>query len=148
MRAFLTAIAFVFCTGCPQAARPDTSQPADEDDDADVTDPPPIDTSHWANNGDEDGGLPECEELLTKVNGDPADDVDEPSVGDIWHVRMYCDGAVLHGANRLTFSPPELAVVDPHATDATFVGAGAGSMHMQSGNFVYTRDLVVQEAGK
>jgi len=144
----LSTLAFVLCMGCPSAARPDTAQPADEDDDDGITQPPPIDTSNWNTGGDGDGGLRDCDVLETKVDGQLADDVSNPSVGDTWHIRMYCDGAVMHGANRLNFTPPELAVVDPNATDAVFVGTGPGTMRMQSGNFIYSRELTVQEAGR
>ena len=92
------------------------------------------------------GELGDCNEVLTKVNGRAADDVTHPSVGDQWVVRMYCDGALLTGANRLFFQPPNVAVVDEVSTDAFFVAQGPSKMTMQSGNFIYTKSIAVGAA--
>ena len=92
------------------------------------------------------GELGACNEVLTKVNGRAADAVTNPRVGDQWVVRMYCDGALLTGANRLFFQPPNVAVVDDVSTDAFFVAQGPSKMTMQSGNFVYTKSITVGAA--
>ena len=55
---------------------------------------------------------------------------------------------VMHGANRLYFSPPELATVEDFNTDADFLNAGEGQMTMQSGSERMTIDVNVLEAPK
>ena len=92
------------------------------------------------------GLLADCDVVLTKVNGRDADTVDDPKVGDEWIIRMFCDGALLTGANRLFFQPPEVAVVNSSSTDATFVTTGESLMTIQSGNLIYTKDITVQAA--
>ena len=92
------------------------------------------------------GELGDCNEVLTKINGRLANDVNNPTVGDQWVVRMYCDGALLTGANRLFFQPANVAVVDDVSTDAFFVAQGPSKMTMQSGNFIYTKSIAVGAA--
>ena len=92
------------------------------------------------------GELGDCNLVETKINGRNGDDVSDPKVGDEWVVRMYCDGALLTGANRLFFQPAAVAVVDDVSTDATFVAQGQTKMTMQSGNFVYTKNIIVGPA--
>jgi len=92
------------------------------------------------------GELGDCNSIETNINGRSGDDVTDPKVGDQWIVRMYCDGALLTGANRLFFQPATVAVVDDVSTDATFVAQGQSKMTMQSGNFVYTKNITVGPA--
>jgi hypothetical protein len=92
------------------------------------------------------GVLADCDVILTKVNGRDAETVDDPKVGDEWIIRMFCDGALLTGANRLFFQPPNVAVVNQSSTDATFVTTGESKMTIQSGNLIYTKDITVQAA--
>ena len=92
------------------------------------------------------GVLADCNVVLTKVNGRDAETVDDPKVGDEWIIRMFCDGALLTGANRLFFQPPEVAVISATSTDATFVTTGESLMTIQSGNLIYTKDITVQAA--
>ncbi len=92
------------------------------------------------------GVLGNCDTVLTKVNGRSADTVANPQVGDEWIVRMFCDGALLTGANRLFFQPANVAVINDTSTDATFVAQGTSLMTMQSGNFIYTKELTVEPA--
>ncbi len=94
-----------------------------------------------------DSGNPEdCQSVTLKINGRAPEDTPDPAVGDHWMVRIYCDGIVLHGANRLFFAPPELATVEDHNTDADFLAAGEGLMTMQSGSERITLDITVLEA--
>ena len=92
------------------------------------------------------GVLGNCDSVNTKVNGRSADSVDNPRVGDEWIVRMFCDGALLTGANRLFFQPANVAVINDVSTDATFVAQGTSLMTMQSGNFIYTKEITVGPA--
>lgn len=92
------------------------------------------------------GELGDCNSIETNINGRSADDVFDPKIGDQWIVRMYCDGALLTGANRLFFQPATVAVVDDVSTDATFVAQGSSKMTMQSGNFIYTKNFTVGPA--
>ena len=92
------------------------------------------------------GILGECNEVVTKINGFVADDVSNPAVGDAWMIRMFCDGALLTGANRLYFQPAGVATVDDVSTDAQFVASGTSTMTMQAGSFVYTKDIVVRDS--
>ena len=95
---------------------------------------------------DGSGVLGSCDTVLTKVNGRSADTVANPQVGDEWIVRMFCDGALLTGANRLFFQPANVAVINDTSTDATFVAQGTSLMTMQSGNFIYTKEFTVEPA--
>ena len=90
------------------------------------------------------GVLGECNEVETKINGVSGDDVPDPTVGDSWMIRMFCDGALLTGANRLFFQPAGVAMVDDQSTNAEFVASGSSTMTMQAGSFVYTKDIVVR----
>ena len=89
------------------------------------------------------GVLGDCNTITTKINGTLGDEAPDPTVGDEWIVRMYCDGALLTGANRLYFVPAEVAHVDDYNTDVKFVAAGDTTMTMQAGNLVYTKDITV-----
>jgi hypothetical protein len=89
------------------------------------------------------GALGDCNEVTTKINGRQAESAPDPTVGDEWIVRMYCDGAVVTGANILQFDPPEVASVAAVNTDAEFLAPGEATMKMQSGNLVYTKDITV-----
>jgi len=88
----------------------------------------------------------DCKSVTLKINGRSPEGTADPVVGDHWMVRMYCDGIVLLGANRLFFEPPELATVDDINTDADFLAPGEGSMTMQSGNERMTVNITVLEA--
>lgn len=88
----------------------------------------------------------DCQSVTMKINGRAPEDTLDPFVGDHWMVRMYCDGVVLHGANRLHFEPPELATVDDFNTDADFLAVGEGHMTMQSGSERMVISISVQEA--
>jgi len=88
----------------------------------------------------------DCRSVTMKINGRSPEETEDPIVGDHWMVRLYCDGIVLHGANRLFFSPPELATVDDFNTDADFLAAGEGQMTMQSGSERMIIDITVHEA--
>jgi len=88
----------------------------------------------------------DCHTLDLKINGRAPEDTEDPSVGEHWMVRMYCNGIVLHGANRLYFQPPELATVEDHNTNADFIGAGEGQMTMQSGSERIVLSITVLEA--
>jgi len=130
----------LLCFACGKSD--DTARPTyGEADDNDLLSMEP-DTGH----DDGSGVLAACDVVLTKVNGRDADTVDDPKVGDEWIVRMFCDGALLAGANRLFFQPPEVAVVTSTSTDATFVTTGESRMTIQSGNLIYTKDITVQAA--
>ena len=89
------------------------------------------------------GTLGDCNEVVTKINGTPADEVGDPTVGDEWMIRMFCDGALLTGANRLFFQPAQVATVDDVSTDARFVAPGYATMTMQAGNLIYTKPVNV-----
>lgn len=121
-------------------------------DDADQTyygDPSPDDVLNLAPDTGSDGGsgeLGDCRDVTTQINGRSADSVSDPRVGDRWVVRMYCDGALLTGANRLFFQPANVAVVDDVSTDAYFVAQGSSKLTMQSGNFIYTKTIAVKPA--
>ncbi len=129
--------------GCPEAKRIDTGSATAEDNDA-GTDLLPYDQD----TADDGGGgiLGDCNEITTKVNGSPIESVGNPTIGDQWTVRMFCDGALLTGANRLFFNPPNVAIVSDDATDAEFVRAGSTTMSMQSGSIIDEHELVVQAA--
>lgn len=87
----------------------------------------------------------DCTELTVEAGGRNLDNIAEPEVGDVWELRMFCDGVLMTGANLLKFTPPNVAVVDTEMTNATFVTAGEATMLLQSGNIQYFRDLVVQQ---
>ncbi len=87
----------------------------------------------------------DCQSVTLKINQRSPEDTPDPTVGDHWMVRMYCNGIVLHGANRLFFDPPELATVEDFNTDADFITAGVGQMTMQSGSERLTIDINVLE---
>jgi hypothetical protein len=89
------------------------------------------------------GILGDCHEVTTKINGRRADDALDPTVGDEWIVLMYCDGAVVTGANILQFSPPNVAHVHDINTIAEFLAPGDATMKMQAGNLVYTKNITV-----
>jgi hypothetical protein len=57
---------------------------------------------------------------------------------------MFCDGALLTGANRLFFTPPNVATVSDDATDAEFVRSGSTTMSIQSGSIINTHELIVE----
>ncbi|GEM_PF-1887051 len=112
-------------------------------------DPSADDLLHLTPDTGSDGGsgeLGDCRNVTTQINGRAADGVSDPRVGDSWVVRMYCDGALLTGANRLFFQPANVAVVDDVSTDAYFVAQGASKLTMQSGNFIYTKPIAVKPA--
>jgi hypothetical protein len=90
----------------------------------------------------------DCQSVTMKINGRSPEDTPDPTVGDHWMVRLYCDEVVMHGANRLYFAPPELATVEDFNTDADFINAGEGQMTMQSGSERMTIDITVLEAPK
>ena len=92
------------------------------------------------------GVLGDCVDVVTKINGMDADEVPNPVVGDAWMIRMFCDDALLTGANRLFFQPAGVATVDDASTDAIFVASGTTKMTMQAGSLVYTRNLIVRDA--
>ena len=136
----LAALLALACVGCGKSD--DSAAPTyGEVDDNDLLSMEP-DTGY----DDGTGVLADCDVVLTKVNGRDADSVDDPKVGDEWIVRMFCDGALLTGANRLFFQPPDVAVVNTSSTDATFVTTGESLMTIQSGNLIYTKDITVQAA--
>ncbi|MGB0641132.1 MAG: hypothetical protein ACPGTU_17485 [Myxococcota bacterium] len=129
--------------GCPEAKRIDTGNPSSNSGETD-TDLLPYDQD----TADDGGGgiLGDCREITTKVNGSSIQSVGNPTVGDEWVVRMFCDGALLTGANRLFFTPPNVATVSDDTTDAVFVRSGSTTMSMQSGSIIDEHDLVVQAA--
>jgi hypothetical protein len=88
----------------------------------------------------------DCQSVTMKINGRAPEDTEDPMVGDHWMVRLYCDGVVMHGANRLYFEPGSLAEVEDYNTDADFVGTGEGQMTMQSGSERMVIQLTVHEA--
>ena len=90
--------------------------------------------------------LDDCDVLLTKINGIPGDEIPDPQVGDEWMIRMFCDEALLMGANRLFFQPAAVATVDNNSTDARFIAPGETTMTMQAGSFIYTKDIFVMAA--
>lgn len=92
------------------------------------------------------GVLGDCGEVTTKVNGRNVEGAADPRVGDEWIVRMFCDGALLTGANRLFFQPANVGVVSQTSTDVTFVAQGESLMTMQSGNLIYTKQITVGAA--
>ncbi len=104
------------------------------DDNSDVV-KSPIDT----------GTPPFCtdEDLQIKINGERIETVDDPRVGDVWQVFMFCHNQLMTGANVLQFSPPSIATVEDNETVATFNSAGNASMMMQSGTTQYRTDLTV-----
>ena len=61
----------------------------------------------------------DCSELTVEAGGRNLDNIAEPEVGDIWELRMFCDGVLMTGANLLKFTPPNVAVVDTEMTNAT-----------------------------
>ena len=89
------------------------------------------------------GVLGECDEVVTKINGTDAEEVGNPTVGDEWMIRMFCDDALLTGANRLFFQPADVATVNDVSTDARFLAAGESTMTMQAGSLIYKKDIVV-----
>jgi len=134
----LSSLLVLSMLGCKS---PDTKKSgpeiiADDDDLIHLNDSGPTDTSNPL----------DCRSVTLKINGKAPEDTPDPSVGDHWMVRMYCDQIVMHGANRLFFLPPELATVDDVNTDADFLSAGVGTMTMQSGSDRITLDVTVLEA--
>jgi hypothetical protein len=93
----------------------------------------------------DDGG---CDTLALDINGESAEDIGDPTVGDEWVVFLVCDGANLHGANILAFAPAELASVENFNTIATFLAAGTGTMTMQSGSHRLTIPITVLDSTK
>ena len=91
----------------------------------------------------DDGG---CDTLALDINGESAEDIEVPTVGDEWVVFLVCDGANLHGANILAFAPAELASVEDFNTIATFQTAGTGTMTMQSGSHRLTIPITVLDS--
>ena len=102
------------------------------------------------------GELEECEEVTTKItttygDGRPdtttyAEEAADPTVGDEWFVRMYCNGIVTTGITRLFFQPANVAQVQDNNTIADFIAPGDALMTMQSGNLVYTKNITVAAA--
>jgi len=127
---FLSALSFVAFAGCAK----DTGDSLYGDDGSGAV-KSTIDT----------GTPPFCpdEDLQIKINGERIETMDEPRVGDIWQVFMFCHSQLMTGANILQFSPPSIATVEPNETIATFNTTGNASMLMQSGSTQYRTDLTV-----
>lgn len=88
---------------------------------------------------DTDQAEPEgCGALELRVDGAEA-----PVVGDTWTVWLWCDDALLTGAMRLRFDPPDFARTDDNV--ATFLYAGTALMTMQVGAHKVEQDVVVSE---
>ncbi|MDP2310102.1 MAG: hypothetical protein Q8P18_29060 [Pseudomonadota bacterium] len=80
-----------------------------------------------------------CEVLEIHVNGD-----DPPQVGDEWTVWLWCDDALMTGAMRLSFDPPDIATVSEN--NAQFLYAGDAMVTIQVGSRRQTREVNVSPA--
>jgi hypothetical protein len=79
-----------------------------------------------------------CEVLEIHVTGD-----DPPQVGDEWTLWMWCDNALMTGAMRLSFDPPEFATVSENR--AQFLLVGDATLTLQVGSRRLSRDVTVTE---
>lgn len=100
------------CTG----EAPEDTAPVEQVEDTDTVDP--------------------CEVLEIRVTGE-----DPPQVGDEWTLWMWCDDALMTGAMRLSFDPPEIATVSGNT--AQFVAAGDATLTLQAGSRRLSRDVSV-----
>jgi hypothetical protein len=91
----------------------------------------------------EDTDTPEdpCDVLSLRVDGE-----DPPHVGDTWTVWMLCDDALMTGAMRLTFDPPDFARIDEN--NAEFLYEGDATMRLQVGSRRLEREVTVLAAGE
>jgi hypothetical protein len=71
------------------------------------------------------------------------DGPDEPLVGDTWAVSLYCDDALMLGANVLQVDPVDFATIEENVL--TFVVAGTGIVRMQSGSYREEVTVTVSE---
>ena len=81
----------------------------------------------------------DCDELYMKITGE-----EEPVVGDTWVVWLWCDDTLMAGVSRLSFDPPDFAMIDNN--EATFLYAGSATMQMQVGAERATQKVTVAEA--
>ena len=65
----------------------------------------------------------------------------EPKVGDIWGVLLYCDEALLMGPMVIQVTPTSLATIGEQTI--TFVEAGTGTIRINSGAFRYEKEVEV-----
>ncbi len=77
------------------------------------------------------------------VVGFQIDGPEAPRVGDSWTILLTCDDAIVTGAFRLAFSPPDF--VRWEDTTATFRRAGSATLTGQAGTRRATMDVVVTQ---
>ena len=79
-----------------------------------------------------------CEVVGFRIDGPEA-----PRVGDSWTILLTCDDAVVTGAFRLAFTPPDFAELRNNV--ATFTQPGSASLMGQAGTRRATMDVIVTE---
>ena len=77
------------------------------------------------------------------VVGFQIDGPEAPRVGDSWTILLTCDEAIVTGAFRLAFTPPDFAELRNNV--ATFIQPGSASLMGQAGTRRATMDVVVTE---
>lgn len=98
---------------------------------------PPDDTGVPADTDEEVTGTT-CDTLEIRVDGD-----DPPSVGDTWTTWLWCDTALMTGAYRIMWDPPEIAAVSENRSE--FLYAGDATLMVQVGSRKQWRDVTVVE---
>lgn len=79
-----------------------------------------------------------CDALELRVDGP-----DPPAVGDTWTVWLWCEDALLIGAMRVWFEPPDFAGIEDN--QVTFFYAGDATLTVQAGQDRAQREVRVTE---
>ncbi|MFN7144403.1 MAG: hypothetical protein ACK4YP_11545 [Myxococcota bacterium] len=111
---FALLLTFTACSGAPPD---DTGVPADTDEEVVAA---------------------SCDALEIRVDGE-----DPPSVGDTWTTWLWCDDALMTGAYRVMWDPPEIATVSENRSE--FIAAGEATLMVQVGSRKQWRDVTVGE---
>lgn len=79
-----------------------------------------------------------CDALELRVDGP-----DPPAVGESWTLWLWCEDALMTGAQRVTLDPLDFATVDTNVV--TFLYAGTGTVTLQVGRERQSREVQVEE---
>lgn len=79
-----------------------------------------------------------CDALELRVDGP-----EPPAVGDSWTLWLWCEDALMTGAQRVSLDPPDFATVDTNVV--TFRYAGSGTVTLQVGRERQSREVQVEE---
>jgi len=77
---------------------------------------------------------PESCTPIVKVDGTPVDELNDPSVGDVWTLLMFCDEVLQLGTYTLQVDPAELITIDDTDPIVTFNAAGTVTLDYRVGS--------------